>query len=304
MQNSIADVFSTRAASFGFEATIKTIQSGIRDLQLQQLAQYQQVQQIDNQRWRDQHHVLRGINDLIGGLQQSQQQAESIREQNTIQREDHLREAVASLLAGQQRLEFKVDAVTAAQIARTAEQNMRGNALSPTAPIGRSDGLSPTPLSNVRLSVAYEQCISSCTCICHRRGVHRTPQRLQGFLGSLFLGYSGIPIVTPACDGPNCTTRARSTLMAMYVFPAWLLARIIQIVMRLSASNGLELNIRLPRVISSSSSIWKVSAQGNIEGIKGLFQQRAGSPFDVDSVNGYTALMVRSTVLEHTWVMP
>ena len=72
-----------------------------------------------------------------------------------------------------------------------------------------------------------------------------------------------------------------------------MLARAFLFVARLSLSHGIELNIRLPRVLHISSSVWRSADIGDIEGVKKLLQKRAVTPYDIDSRYGYTALTVR-----------
>ena len=242
------------------------------------------------------HATLQGIHDRVDGLQQAQQQAEGAQNRRLIQHRNSLQEPIANLQASQQRLEYKVDIITATQIARTAEQEVQGSVFQPTAaePAAKlSNGLSTKSLTHIALPVAAERCEGKCTCICHHRTARRTPSLLQVFLGSLFLGYCGIPIITPACDNAECITGSSSMVIFMYTFPAWLLARAFLFVMRLSSSRGLEFNIRLPRVISISSIIWRYLREGNIDSIKRLLQRRMSSPYVMESTSGVTALMVR-----------
>jgi hypothetical protein len=48
-----------------------------------------------------------------------------------------------------------------------------------------------------------------CHCVCHRPGVLTTPKFLSDMLGSLFIGYSDIPHLTPQCNVSACNKRRR-----------------------------------------------------------------------------------------------
>ena len=205
-----------------------------------------------------------------------------------------LKQSVTDLHTGQQRLEFKLDAVTAAQIASTAEREVRRSLSHATTPMDLSQRLTSTPPTRILTPLALSMCPTSCTCRCHQRRVKRTPDRLQDFIGGLFLGYSGMPIITLACDNSVCGTRSSPILFFMYVFPAWMLARAFVLIAKLSLSHGLQLNIRLPRILDYSAIVWKFAELGDIRNIREMYQKRAVTPYDVDSRSGYTTLVVRS----------
>lgn len=60
----------------------------------------------------------------------------------------------------------------------------------------------------VRASLGnISECTRSCGCSCHIRRRLNTPRLLDGFLGSLFIGYSGSPILNQKCDQTSCRGR-------------------------------------------------------------------------------------------------
>ena len=206
-----------------------------------------------------------------------------------------LEESVTDLRTVQQRLELKLDTVIAAQIAGTAESTLRRHVSSATTPTDLSKRPCPALPTQIEASLAA-WCPHSCTCICHRYKAHRTPKYLQNFFGVLFLGHSGIPMVKPTCDESGCLAHSRPALLFTYVFPAWILARAFLITARFSLSCGLELTIRLPRVLHESSKIWIFAEHGDINGVKDLLQKRAVTLYDTSSALKYTILMVNSCI--------
>ena len=277
-----------RVASYSVEANLeaqlKTLGSEVRNLQLQYQAQHQEFKDTEIQRSSNQGILLREINDRTIRICLAQQQAEIAYEQRTAQQEIFMRESITHLHTSQRRLDFKLDIVAAAHIANAAEREIRGEASRTTA--------SP-PFTQILAPVRDERCTSKCTCICHRRIAQRSSKRLQYFFGSLFLGYSGIPIITPACDSASCISRSSPVLRVMYIFPPWMVSRAILSTAKVSTSQGLELNIRMSHAISPSSRIFNFSVKGNVDGMRDLLQRRVGSPYDLDSSNNYTPLMVR-----------
>ena len=205
-----------------------------------------------------------------------------------------LQRSVAALHINQQRLELKLDIATAAQVASIAESEARKKVNHARTPTDSARRLSYTPPMRITAPLVIEACTNNCICICHRRKAHHISGRLLNFVGALFLGYSGVPVITPTCDSTACVVRSSPMLLFMYIFPTWMLARAFFFIARLSLSRGLELNIRLPCIIHISSDIWKFAHNGDIENLKGLFERRKVTPYDMEGDTGYTALGVRS----------
>jgi hypothetical protein len=72
--------------------------------------------------------------------------------------------------------------------------------------------------------------------------------------------------------------------------PTWLLPRRYQFRAR-RAYSGWEYSLRSSSIVPSSSLVFEFSKDGNIEGLKDLFNTRKASPFDTD-VCGFTPLHV------------
>jgi hypothetical protein len=72
--------------------------------------------------------------------------------------------------------------------------------------------------------------------------------------------------------------------------PTWLLPRRYQFRAR-RAYSGWEYSLRSSCILSPNSLVFQFSQNGNIEGLKELFNSRIASPFDTD-VDGFTPLHV------------
>lgn len=136
-------------------------------------------------------------------------------------------------------------------------------------------------------------CTHMCNCQCHRLGRFCTPRILRSIVGSIFIDYSGIPILNPKCNNAGCANaKDRSSLRVSYYFPRWLLSRMVSAVMSYNLRDGPELShLRTPRVRPPNAEVFVVAREGDVERMRQLLTERSASPFDID-VNGYSALFV------------
>lgn len=139
------------------------------------------------------------------------------------------------------------------------------------------------------------KCDLLCACRCHQNFVVASSPWMQLLLGSLFVEYRGTPICGSQRCSENTCQRAQSRLLKIaYFFPAWFLSRLVFFKYQWTPTYGHMMNIRAPRVVSSSSApIFVNATTGNVEGMKSLFVQGLASPFDVDCKYGLSPLHVR-----------
>ena len=104
-------------------------------------------------------------------------------------------------------------------------------------------------------------CSPLCVCRCHRSYHFRSPKFLDVIIGCLFLGYSAAPFRSQECDTGKCQRLLVTASVLKYVFPLWLLKRMIYVTLWMSKSNGPELIIRCPRVRSHYSSLFQATMQ-------------------------------------------
>jgi hypothetical protein len=135
-------------------------------------------------------------------------------------------------------------------------------------------------------------CRTGCCCACHKRHQVQTPRILDHLIGTLFLGYSGLPIVTPSCDESSCRQRSIPSTQMTYYFPRWFLQRAISLAVMLLPNDGPVASLRVQRAVSGSSKIFDYANVGDVDGMKRLFSSGLASPHDVRFDSGTSPLQV------------
>ncbi|KAI9774855.1 MAG: hypothetical protein M1840_000071 [Geoglossum simile] len=132
----------------------------------------------------------------------------------------------------------------------------------------------------IRTSNWRTPCRPGCSCVCHKRHQFQTPRMLEQIIGSLFLGFSGIPINTPPCTERSCHQRAVPSTQISYYFPTWALKRMVSLMVHFMPLDGPVASLRMPRAVSPSSKVFSYASRGDIDGMKYLFQRGLASPHD------------------------
>ena len=161
-----------------------------------------------------------GVDDIhsqISNLQVLHKHDYTVQNQLLIQKQNETQQLMSSILSSQNRLQMRMDLVEAATTVRAAE--------SAAVTISESsENLSSSiywnPLKPVRLEAGIPgpNCAIGCRCSCHMRRVANLSS-LHRFLGSLFVGYIGLPLITPKCNDSNCRQHAHLITSITYVFP-------------------------------------------------------------------------------------
>ena len=201
------------------------------------------------------------------------------------------------ILEAQDRLQLKVDSIEAAHIARAAEaaaQTLSESSRDGQNPVFKA---SPTQCIRLRTSLPSSGCGVYCGCSCHVKTRFRF-QSINKILGSIFIGYVGLPFVTLKCDHHLCRQRACANTLISYVFPPWFLARGFTMTFRLFPFARPELIIRINPVVPGSSAIFTSAGAGDVEAIKRVLSAGLGSPFDAEISTGTTPLLVRYFCLD------
>ncbi|KAL9043864.1 MAG: hypothetical protein Q9214_002961, partial [Letrouitia sp. 1 TL-2023] len=133
-------------------------------------------------------------------------------------------------------------------------------------------------------------CSSNCACQCHRRHGLKTPAVLSSISGQLLLGYSGSLVLQQRCNVPTCRFQNAKSPSLSYYFPHWFVQRAITISMTTTAFGTPNLNIKVRRVVSEMSDLFRLSRFGDVEGCQTLFSKQQASPDDVNPIGGWTAL--------------
>ena len=133
----------------------------------------------------------------------------------------------------------------------------------------------------IHLARQFDSC-TDCSCACHSRCAWRSPSYLKDFLGLLFIGYTGLPILNPRCDAVECIQNSQSSVYFRYLFPPWLLACALEYYIRISQSSGVSQCLRVSNVLPQGAAIFLLTRSGDTEGLKKLLSSRKGSPFDIN----------------------
>ena len=136
-------------------------------------------------------------------------------------------------------------------------------------------------------------CRGLCNCSCHYRSRYQTPKFLNQFLGTLFIGYTGLPYWDKTCDQPECSSQFSRTVTAAYTFPQWFLSRTLNIVAAMTHNGQPSLGIRVKnRVKIAESDIFTLARLGDTQGIIEVFNRRRATIDDLVYHSGQTILQV------------
>lgn len=139
-----------------------------------------------------------------------------------------------------------------------------------------------------------------CTCRCHEVQRVSVLPWASSLIGSLFIGYSGLPlplVSRVACTEKACEKKENSLIKVAWYFPSWfpLAGKMISVIDKWTPLDGHDISIKLPRVVSSASDIFIFAQKGHIDGIQQLISQKKASVYDISAGKGRSALHVRST---------
>lgn len=137
----------------------------------------------------------------------------------------------------------------------------------------------------------YGSCKIWCSCCCHAQHSVRFPRVLKNMMGSLFIGYSGLPILTAPCSEKTCSKRSSPSMHVSYYFPTWFLSRVLNFNASFNAFKGPQLNLHVPRLVGWSHPLWRLAHADQVISIQKLFDENLASPFDVNAY-GQSALHV------------
>jgi hypothetical protein len=114
----------------------------------------------------------------------------------------------------------------------------------------------------------------------------------------LFVGYAGLPLLSPKCDAEDCEKSQVPEISLEYWFPlGFFWSQIVRLQVGYQASIGPKTSLSTLRRIPDTAQCVNFALKGDIEGLKDLFIHRLASPRDVSSTRGYSILRVRSSLL-------
>ncbi|PSN60504.1 hypothetical protein BS50DRAFT_200893 [Corynespora cassiicola Philippines] len=139
----------------------------------------------------------------------------------------------------------------------------------------QSDGFS------VRVA-PFSTCRTGCACVCHSQQRAASPKMLNHILGKLFIGYTGLPYLSPKCDNHVCAKFRASKISIEYWFPLGMLSStIVRLQAGYQASTGSMFQLQTFRSVPDGAECINFALNGNIEGLKYLFSKGLASPRDV-----------------------
>jgi ankyrin repeat protein len=145
-------------------------------------------------------------------------------------------------------------------------------------------------ITGVCIQASKGACHPWCSCKCHKVSQFRTPAIINRLLGCLFVGYTSLPFLSPACTERRCLRQTSPSIHINFYFPSWFLMRVLSVMVTYSSSTGPEVLLRIPPVCPPNADIIFYSCTGNVRGLKSLFEKRLASPYDVEYGTGVSAL--------------
>ena len=141
----------------------------------------------------------------------------------------------------------------------------------------------------------YRRCKQYCTCLCHRQSFVKCPYALKRVIGSLFIGYTALPMITGPCDEAGCRGRLHVDFQVLYAFPSWLIKGAIHVTVEFTKSRGPELILRYLRVRPIGSQFFQPVLQRESDHSMSLIAAGLGSVLDVDEY-GNSSVTVNNTI--------
>ncbi|KAM7215308.1 ankyrin [Rhypophila decipiens] len=163
--------------------------------------------------------------------------------------------------------------------------------LSPTG-----DGEAEQPPSKIEsLRVVINQhapCQNWCPCQCHakQRRTKTVPGIMESLLGTMFVGYSGLPVLNKPCDFRGCRHQQHASASIEYWFPWWLVSKNIKIQFKYLPNVGPQLQLATLRRVPDTALSVAYARQGNIDGLRFLFHDGLASPRDISDSRGFSLI--------------
>ncbi|KAK3394956.1 ankyrin repeat-containing domain protein [Podospora didyma] len=200
-------------------------------------------------------------------------------------------EQVEVLLQNQATQMHAAQAFQAGRLYNTSAPPARRRPVRPVSPRSASRIQAGSDYIKMRLRQARTTCQAACRCSCHSALDEKTPAFMDGLLGQLFVGFTGWPMLSAKCDSAACTGQRTSSVSLEYWFPpgiCW--SQIVRLSLAYEANVGPSLQLNTLRRVPDSSQCVSFALEGNIDGLKNLFNRGLASPRDVSSTRGYTLL--------------
>lgn len=149
-------------------------------------------------------------------------------------------------------------------------------------------------LSALRMRfLRQRRCDVWCDCKCHTHVRTQTPDKLQSIFGTLFIGYAGLPALTPSCSNTRCRRGADGYLQVNYYFPQWFLGRIVSTAMKFQDSVFPKVRMRVLHTRNTFEGIFMNSFDNDADAVEHQLRNGQASVFDATEDSGHSPLHVR-----------
>ena len=136
------------------------------------------------------------------------------------------------------------------------------------------------------------RCENHCRCVCHSKYHYKSPGLVQKLLGSLFIGYTGLPILAARCNLDTCVNQISRSIRATYSFPTWFVSKSLDVIVQSSSTLYFGLNVRNRILLGSGMNILSLCSRGDTRGVMKLLEKHEASLNDIELTHGTSALYV------------
>ena len=137
-------------------------------------------------------------------------------------------------------------------------------------------------------------CARGCSCVCHSKQSYKSPGMLGKLVGSIFVGYTGLPMLTAKCDLDTCINQVPHSIRVSYTFPAWVVMKTLDFFAKSSSVSGPCFGLSVRNRVSEAfgMNILTASRHGDISTLIKLLEKRKVSISDI-GLNGASPFAVR-----------
>ena len=178
----------------------------------------------------------------------------------------------------------------------------------PGSALGQSSNLtterfrtfSTNPVQRRRLPVVtfycerFTSCGGYCSCICHSKYHYKSPNMLKRMIGSLFIGYTCLPMLARKCNLDSCMNRQSCSIRVSYTFPTWLVMKALELIAVSSSMTGPSFGLSLRNRIDlgAGANIISSAINGDITMMVKLLEKHKAALTDIDSMVGQSPFYV------------
>ena len=126
-------------------------------------------------------------------------------------------------------------------------------------------------------------CNAYCKCKCHVRRSVGAPGILSKVFGRGYFRKAGSIIFEKQCDNEMCRARAAPRILIQYILPQWLAPRMVLMWITSSPPCGLELLLKIPRVLKRCSPAFAAVCANNPKQLEVALRRGECTPYDVDN---------------------